>query len=147
MAPVPDSLILRTSSRAGLVPFQASFRQSARLLATDLPSPPPPCYFHSIPARYRPVGMTPRACLLLVARDDIMPNIFTVGVWGWEYSDSPSIYPFLAATLDKLLARRIGGNNRTILRGLSAERHSGSTNSGNRGIWQLPYDEHTDSRE
>ena len=37
-----------------------------------------------------------------------MPSIFTVGVWGWAYSDSPSVYPFLSSTLDKLLARRIG---------------------------------------
>jgi hypothetical protein len=37
-----------------------------------------------------------------------MSHPFTVGVWGWGYSDSPHLYPFLADTLDKLLSRRIG---------------------------------------
>jgi hypothetical protein len=37
-----------------------------------------------------------------------MSDIFTVGVWGWDYSDSPQIYPFFAATLERLLSRRLG---------------------------------------
>jgi hypothetical protein len=37
-----------------------------------------------------------------------MSHPFTVGVWGWSYSDTPHLYPFLAATLDRLLSRRIG---------------------------------------
>jgi len=37
-----------------------------------------------------------------------MPDIFTVGVWGWDNSDSPQLYPFIATTLDKLLVRQMG---------------------------------------
>ncbi len=43
----------------------------------------------------------PRSC------SDIMPDIFTVGVWGWDFADSPDVYPFIATTQNRLLARRL----------------------------------------
>jgi hypothetical protein len=48
--------------------------------------------------------MTPAALPFPPSRLAIISNIFTVGVRGWDDSDSPQIYPFIAATLDQLLS-------------------------------------------
>jgi hypothetical protein len=51
--------------------------------------------------------MTPSGPAFPPLHWDIMSNPFAVGVWGWDFSDSPHLYPFIAATLDRLLARRL----------------------------------------
>jgi hypothetical protein len=66
-----------------------------------------------LPSLLSQPGRSPRARRLRALPSpcrtgDTMSDIFTVGVWGWDSSDSPQIYPFLAATLDRLLSRRLG---------------------------------------